>query len=103
MNSYQNIVKGHFLLNFFSQKDEKLHTTGLDDTAILLHVKKKIKEIDCLLNTINPYVPFNLDNGKFRFGNLVFGTLSPYLVKWHSDCFFSVFKYGKYCFDHLFI
>ena len=48
MNSYQNTVKGHFSLNFFSQKDEKLHTTGLDDTAIL-QIKIKLKKY-CLKN-----------------------------------------------------
>ena len=46
--------------NIVSQKDEKLHTTGLhvDDTAIL-HIKIKITEIllEKKLNTVNPHVP----------------------------------------------
>ena len=40
-----------------SQKDEKPHTTGLDDTTIL-HIKIKITEVllEKKLNTVNPDV-----------------------------------------------
>ena len=46
-----------------SQKDEKLHTAGLDDTA-KPHIKKKIPKyrlkknsIPQLFNTVNPHAP----------------------------------------------
>ena len=41
---YRNTVKDLLLPNTVSQKDEKPHTAGLDDTAIP-HIKIKITEI----------------------------------------------------------
>ena len=58
---YLNTVKD--LANAVSQKDEKLHTAGLDDTA-KPHIKKKIPKyrlkknsIPQLFNTVNPHAP----------------------------------------------
>ena len=52
---YRNTVKDLLLPNTVSQKDEKPHTAGLDDTAIP-HIKIKITEIplEKKLNTVNP-------------------------------------------------
>ena len=51
------------IANTVSQKDEKLHTGWLDDTA-KPHIKKKIpkyhlkkKSIPQLFNTVNPHAP----------------------------------------------
>ena len=41
---YRNTVKDLLLPNTVNQKDEKPHTAGLDDTAIL-HIEIKITEI----------------------------------------------------------
>ena len=95
MNSCQNAVKDHFFLNFFSQKDKKLHTTGLDDTAIL-QIKIKLKKY-CLkkLNTVKPYAPFNLDVANAGLGTWFLE--HSYHIKSSGIHFFN------YCFDHLFI
>ena len=55
---YCNTVKDLLSPNIVSQKDEKPHTTGLDDTTIL-HIKIKITEVllEKKLNTVNPHVP----------------------------------------------
>ena len=58
---YRNTVKDLLLPNTVSQKDEKPHTAGLDDTAIP-HIKIKITEIPLekkaqYRNTVNPHVP----------------------------------------------
>ena len=55
---YGNTVKVLLLPNTVSQRDEKPHTAGLDDTAIP-HPKIKITEIplEKRLNTVNPHVP----------------------------------------------
>ena len=52
---YRNTVMDLLLPNIVSQKDEKLHTAGLDDTAIP-HIKIKITEIplEKKLNTALP-------------------------------------------------
>ena len=56
------IVKDPLSLNIVRQKDEKPHTTGLHDTAIL-HTKIKITDIarkkTKYRNTVNPNVPLN--------------------------------------------
>ena len=54
---YCNTVKDLLSPNIVSQKDEKPHTTGLDDTTIL-HFKIKITEVllEKKLNTVNPDV-----------------------------------------------
>ena len=54
-------MKDFLLTNTVSQKDEKLHTAGLDDTAIP-HIKIQITEIPLekkaeYRNTVNPHVP----------------------------------------------
>ena len=48
----------NYLLSSISQKDEELHTKGLDDTAVP-HRKIKITKIPLgkKLNTVNPNVP----------------------------------------------
>ena len=48
-------MKDLLLPNTVSQKDKKLHTAGVDDTAIL-HIKIKITEIplEKKLNTVTP-------------------------------------------------
>ena len=50
MEWYCNTVNDLLLLNTVNKKDEKLHTAGLDDTAIP-HINIKITEI--------PLVPIN--------------------------------------------
>ena len=52
---YRNTVKDLLLPNTVSQKDEKPHTAGLDDTAIP-HIKIKITEIP-LENMLNTAIP----------------------------------------------
>ena len=56
-------MKDLLLPNTVSQKDEKPHTAGLDDTAIP-HFKIKITELPLgkNLNTVSPYVPLDLEN-----------------------------------------
>ena len=56
---YRNTEKDLLLLNTVSQKCEKPHTPGLDDTAIP-HIKIKTIEIpvEKKLNTVSPNVPF---------------------------------------------
>ena len=39
---YRNTMKDILLLNTVSKKDEKPHTSTLDDTAIILHEKSSI-------------------------------------------------------------
>ena len=55
---YCSTVKDFLLSNTISQKDEKLHIAGLDETA-LLHVKIFITKIlhEKKLNIVNPNVP----------------------------------------------
>ena len=58
---YCNTVKDLLLPNTVSQKDEKPHTEGLDDTAIP-HIKIQITEIPLerkaqYRNTVNPHIP----------------------------------------------
>ena len=58
---YHNTVMDLLLPNTVSQKDEKPHTAGLDDTAIP-HIKIQITEIPLekkaqYRNTVNPHVP----------------------------------------------
>ena len=56
MNSTANYtMKDLLLLNTVSQRDEKPHTAGLDDTAIL-HIKIKITEIP-LEKKLNTAIP----------------------------------------------
>ena len=52
---YRNTVKDLLLPNTVTQKDEKPHTTGLDDTAIP-HIKIKITEIP-LEKRLNTAIP----------------------------------------------
>ena len=52
---YRNTVKDLLLPNTVRQKDEKLHTAGLDDTAIP-HIKIKIAEIP-LERKLNTAIP----------------------------------------------
>ena len=52
---YRNTAKDLLLPNTFSQKDEKPHTTRLDDTAIP-HTKIKITEI-ALEKKLNTAIP----------------------------------------------
>ena len=52
---YRNTVKDLLLPNTVRQKDEKLHTAGLDDTAIP-HIKIKITEIP-LERKLNTAIP----------------------------------------------
>ena len=52
---YCNTMKDLLLLNTVSQRDEKPHTAGLDDTAIL-HIKIKITEIP-LEKKLNTAIP----------------------------------------------
>ena len=51
---YRNTVKDLLLPNTVSQKDEKPHTAGLDDTAIP-HIKIKITEIPLEKSSIRHY------------------------------------------------
>ena len=51
---YRNTVKDLLLPNTVSQKDEKPHTAGLDDTAIP-HIKIKITEIPLEKSSIPEY------------------------------------------------
>ena len=55
MNGTSNTVKDLFLPNTVSQKDEKPHTTGLDNTVIP-HVKIEITEIP-LEKKLNTAIP----------------------------------------------
>ena len=52
---YRNTVKDLLLPNTVRQKDEKLHTAGLDDTAIP-HIEIKITEIP-LERKLNTTIP----------------------------------------------
>ena len=52
---YRNTVKDLLLSNTVSQKDEKLHTARLNDTAIP-HIKIKITEIP-LEKKLNTAIP----------------------------------------------
>ena len=67
----RNTAKDLLLPNTVSQKDEKPHTSGLDDTAIP-HIKIKITEIPLIKrtqyrNTVNPNVPLEKHNLDVRF------------------------------------
>ena len=57
---YCNTVKDLLLPNAVSQKDEKPHTVGLDDTVIP-HIKIKITKIplEKKLITATPYTPMS--------------------------------------------
>ena len=60
---YRNTVKDLRLPNTVSQKDEKPHSAGLDDTAIP-YIKIKITEIPLekkaqYRNIVNPHAPLN--------------------------------------------
>ena len=56
MNGPQYREGSSFTRNTVSQKDEKPHTPGLDDTAIP-HIKIKITEIKPLKKKLNTAIP----------------------------------------------
>ena len=74
---YRNTVKGLLLLNTVSQKDEKLHTIGLDDT-VTKHVKISI--------TLNPNVP----HGNHQATGVNEHAAPPPPPGWSSQFFFVI-------------
>ena len=61
---HYNTVKDFRLPSTVSQKDEKLHTAGLDDYTAIPHVQIKLPKYSMqkaqYRNTVNPNVPLNI-------------------------------------------
>ena len=79
------------IANTVSQKDEKLHTAWLDDTA-KPHIKKKYRKkivwekknsIPQLFNTVRPHAP-SRKNRQIKQNKVVISCLSILVWKWRK-------------------